>query len=124
MIKYPYSSTMRYNGTNTFDVNWMIANDDAATLPYVTAFGSSRFDVPDQLDIDRLGEIYVRHPPFFSGKVPAWMVGGHICGSAAFWQNGWPVGTPGLPLGPDGVPACCGQAPAAFDFGYDLGFDS
>lgn len=124
MVKYPYSAKMRYHGTSTFDVDWMIANDDAKNLPYATAFGSSRFDCPDQLDIDRLGEIYVRHPTFYTGKVPAWMTGAHICGDESLWRDGWPVGTPGLPFGPDGVPECCGKAPAAFDFGYDLGFDS
>lgn len=124
MIKYPYRATMRPNLSESFEVNWMIANDDAQNLPFATMFGSSRFDSPDKLDCHQLGEIYELHPPFNSIKVPFWLTGGHTCGSAATWANGWPVGGEPLPIGPDGVPLCCGAAPAAFDFGFSQGFDS
>lgn len=124
MIKYPYSAWMRPNFTDSFLVNWMIANDDALNLPFPTLFGSSRFDSPDKLPIDRLGEVYELHPPFYSGKVQPWINGSHICGTQGQWQNGWPPGTPGLPVDEDGVPLCCGTKPAAFTTGFDLGFDS
>lgn len=124
MVKYPYRATMRPNLSETFDVDWIIANDDAKELPYPTMFGSSRFDSPDKLDCHKLGEIYVPHPPFSTATIPAWLKGSHVCGDESLWVNGWPAGSDPLPIGPDGVPLCCGEAPAAFDLGFDLGFDS
>lgn len=124
MIKYPYRSTMRSNNSETFDVLWSAANETAENLPFATAFGSSRFDSPDRLPIDRLGEIYTVHPPFNPIPNAAWLKGDHVCGSADFWLNGWPPGTPTLPVDENGVARCCGDEPAAFDFGFDLGFDS
>lgn len=124
MLKYPYFSIMRPNLAESFAVGWMACNPDAENLPFATMFGSSRFDSPDKLSCHDLGELYELHPPFNAGILPGWLKGQHTCGSASDWSDGWAPGTPGLPFGPDGVPVCCGQAPAAFDFGFDLGFDS
>jgi len=124
MVKFPYRATMRPNLTETFDVNWMIANDDAKNLPYATMFGSSRFDCPDKLDCHKTGEIYVLQEPYSSRKVPAWLKGEHVCGTEEQWLNGWAPDSGTLPVAEDGIPLCCGEAPAAFSLGFDLGFDS
>lgn len=114
---------MRPNASETFGVKWFFAADDAEVFDFPTAFGSSRFNV-DAVDYDGLGEIWERNPPLSNYVRPAWLKGTHICGTAGQWQNGYPVGSPLPIVGPDGLPVCCGIAPAAYDFGFDLGFDS
>ncbi len=123
MIKYPYSATMRVNETETIDVDWLLAADDAQQFDFPTAFGSSRYNI-DHLPLEGLGEIWVPHAPISYATRPGWLKGDHICGTVDQWQNGYPVGSPAPPIGPDGVPACCGSPAAAYDYGFDLGYDS
>lgn len=126
MIKFPYQSTMIYDPAGgTFDCQWLECNPDAKELPFPTAFGSSRYD-PMKLATPKVGEIWVKAPPKSFGFLNGWLNGNHVCGPPEWWANGFPLGTPPIPVGPGGVPLCCddGGDGAAFDFGFDWGFDS
>jgi hypothetical protein len=108
---------MRPNDSETFDAEWFFADDSAETLPFPTAFGSTRFNV-DRTDYPGIGEIWEQNPPLSSGIKNPLTVGDHFCGDRQFWQEGWPVGTD-----TSAVHDCC-PAEAPFDFGFDLGFES
>ena len=124
MARFQYQGTMRSGDGGTFDAYWYFANDDAVALPFPMAFGSSRFS-PFTVDTPGLGEIWNLNAPLSPrGAIPAWMNGTHFCGTEDQWQNGYPVGTPGPIIGPDGAPICCGVQGAAYSLGFDLGFDA
>lgn len=123
MARFQYQATFRTGEGGSFDGYWFFAADDAKTLPFPVAFGSSRFS-PYTVDTGGIGEIWNNNPPLSPGTLPAWLKGEHFCGSQEQWQNGYPLGTPGPVIGPDGQPVCCGALAAAYDFGFDLGFDS
>jgi hypothetical protein len=124
MARFQYRATFRSGGGGTFDADWYFANDDAVVLPFPTSFGSSRFS-PYTVDTPGIGEIWNLNAPLSPiATIPPWMNGSHICGTQDQWQNGYPVGTPGPPIGPDGTPICCGESGSAYSVGYDLGFDA
>lgn len=113
------------DGAGSFPVQWLICNDDAQNLPFPTAFGSSRSD-PTKLQIPKTGEIWEPAPARSVGYLDGWLKGKKICGTPDQWANGFSALTPFIPVGPGGVPLCCqgGVDGAAFDFGFDWGFDS
>jgi hypothetical protein len=123
LARFQYRATMRSGGGGTFNAQWLFANDSALVLPFPVAFGSSRFS-PYEADTPGLGEIWNKNPQLSNVTLAAWLDGSHFCGSQDQWQNGYPVGTPGPVIGPDGVPVCCGVLGAAYDYGFDEGFDS
>jgi hypothetical protein len=121
-----YRSTFRYEaGGGSFDAQWFACNEGAQNLDLPTAFGSSRFD-PYQLLVPAVGEVWEYRTRPVVGHLAGWLKGKHHCGTDQQWAEGWPVGTPGIPTGPDGVPDCCTAPgdPAAYDYGFDYGFDS
>jgi hypothetical protein len=123
MVRFAYKGTMYVNDTDSFDALWYPAADDAQQFTFPTAFGSSRYSI-DNLPDAGIGEVWQKNPPLYRTPVASWAKGDHICGTIDQWQNGYPTGTPIPPLGPDGLPACCGVRAAAYDLGFDLGFDS
>lgn len=106
MIRFRYRGVMRSSEGQTFTVDWGWANEGAKALTAPSPFMSSRFD-DYPIDEGGLGEIPNRTPPRSRLVMPPGLPGDHHCGDDSLWLNGWPVGTPGLDIGPDGWPVCC-----------------
>lgn len=123
-IDYPYVGTMLAFDGSTFDVNWVFVPDSTPIIPFphpwVSGFNSPLRPLPDGM----VGEIPALHPPRSRLPLPARVGRNCYLGSIDYWQNGWPTGTPGVVLAPDGFPVGCTCPGAAFDFGFDLGFES
>lgn len=126
MARRCYRSTMRYEpGGSAFDVQWFPCNPGAADLAIPTAFCSSRLDIYHLL-IPQVGEIWEKFTRPVSGHLAGWLMGAHHCGTDQQWAEGFPAGTPSIPVGPGGVPVCCDDEPLGppFDLGFDFGFES
>jgi len=117
---------MRAYDGSTFRVQWVRVSQDADVLDVVTPFRSGRWSPEMPFDQGVIGEIPERLPPRPTIKLVPDRVCKHCyVGSAAFWENGWPTGTPGVVLAPDGFAVDCNEPTgAAYDYGYDLGYES
>lgn len=91
--------------SSIFLVDWQWAPDGARPLPFPTAFASDHND-PEHTDGGQVGEVRKIFYPLAKTFLPGFLKGDHQCGSEDFWQNGWPEGTPGIPI-VNLVPTCC-----------------
>ncbi len=126
MIPYPYKGTMRSYDGSLFDVQWVIINDPTArTLQFAQPFVSGRNDPVGNFDTGVIGEIPDQKAPRSDFPNPGSGCAGCYAGIEGWWTGGWPSGTPGVTIGPDGFATeCSGTSGAPFDFGFDFGFDS
>lgn len=108
IMRWGYYGRMRVNDTQTMPVKWLKCQPGAQPPPFSHAFGSSRAQFVPEFPDEPVGEIYHPHERG-SGFDVSPFPGDHVCGSQTYWQQGWPVGTPALPVDDMGNPICCGE---------------
>ncbi len=110
--------------SSIFLVDWQWVNDTDPTRDSgEIAFASNHTD-PEHTDGGQVGEVRQVFYPLAKTFLPGFLDGSHQCGTDQQWREGWPAGTPPLEI-VAGVPVCCVEGMgAAFDFGFDFGFES
>jgi len=126
LIRYRYRARFRArfgDDDSIFEGDWQFINPGAKAISFETAFGSNHTD-PEHSDGGQVGEVRQIFYPKAQTYLPGFLLGNHICGTQQQWQNGWAAGVEGSPI-VAGVPTCCtDDEGAAFDTGFDFGFES
>lgn len=105
-------------------IRWYWTDPSRGMIPFVHRFGSD-LTRGDYEGYSVLGEVYGATRKWANGKPNGVVPLRGFCGTREQWINGSALPPdPPIVLGDDGFPLCCGIKGAAFDTGFDFGFDS
>lgn len=111
-VRSAYSTTMRFGDTPESErtVRWQFVPPDAPLLDRWTVFNSLQWG--RRVATTGPGEVVGAARRWNNGIPLPWPYGAVPCGTESDWLSGFGSGSlPELPLGPDGVPTCCGVMP-------------
>lgn len=104
-----YRTKMRFGDTEASErwVQWQFVPADAPQLDRRTVFGSIQWG--DRQPTGGPGEVVGAPRIWVRGDPYPWPYGSPPCGTVPEWETGFGSSPlPELPVGPDGVPECCG----------------
>lgn len=111
-LRSAYRTRMRFGDDPESErsVRWQFVPEGTPVLDRPTVFGSIQWGAREPTSGP--GEV-VGAPRSYDRGVPLpWPYGAGPCGTDQQWAEGFGSGSlPELPLGPDGVPLCCGSMP-------------
>lgn len=112
------------DSSGDFPVDWQFVDEGNSILDIDggNSFCSSHWD-PDRIDGGGIGEVRQLFYPLAKTRMPATLKGRRHCGSDQQWSEGYGPDAPSVTY-VDGVPSCCCPDEAAFDCGWDLGYDT
>lgn len=111
-VRSAYVTRMRFGDTPESErtVRWQFVPPGTPLLDRWTVFNSLQWG--RRVATTGPGEVVGAPRPWNRGVPLPWPYGAVPCGTESEWLSGFGSGTlPELPLGPDGVPTCCGAMP-------------
>lgn len=110
-IPQPYKAFMRWWDGTMSEVQWFFTDQNAPVLSIPTPFRSGHLTPDWPFDMGCIGEIPERFIRPSTITKPSWVQVCCYLGPNNFWEHGWPPGTPGVQLSPDGFAIGCSHPP-------------